>query len=186
MIADFFPPTDVGWANAQPDAVAEADFTVNGTSLSFKGVGYHDKNWGDIPFWEAVQSWYWGHARLGPYSLVWFDTQARDGKEYYSGYVTKDGKIIEGSCADKAVVARPWGKNSQYPPVPETGAPEGFSLTFDLGKGETFTANVTIGVKTFDFGYYQRFIGDIQGGPSCGGHFEGRTLLEQFKLPLQL
>lgn len=34
---------EIGWANAVPDAVADVDFTLGGTKVAFKGVGYHDK-----------------------------------------------------------------------------------------------------------------------------------------------
>ena len=66
----------VGWSNAVPGAGTHVSLDVRGTRLEFDGFGYHDKNWGDIPFAEAVQSWYWGHAQLGPYTLVWFDALA--------------------------------------------------------------------------------------------------------------
>lgn len=33
----------IGWANAVPDGVADVDFTLAGTKIAFKGVGYHDK-----------------------------------------------------------------------------------------------------------------------------------------------
>jgi len=33
----------VGWANAVPDARATVDIEVNGTAISFSGIGYHDK-----------------------------------------------------------------------------------------------------------------------------------------------
>lgn len=32
-----------GWANALPDANAQVDFVINGTKVTFSGVGYHDK-----------------------------------------------------------------------------------------------------------------------------------------------
>lgn len=34
---------NIGWSNAIPDAVAVVDFTMDGSKLAFKGVGYHDK-----------------------------------------------------------------------------------------------------------------------------------------------
>ena len=33
----------LGWANAVPDAFADVDFIIQGSPLSFTGVGYHDK-----------------------------------------------------------------------------------------------------------------------------------------------
>lgn len=33
----------VGWANAMPDARAQANFIVRGEEFNVSGVGYHDK-----------------------------------------------------------------------------------------------------------------------------------------------
>ncbi|KAF4624892.1 hypothetical protein G7Y89_g13276 [Cudoniella acicularis] len=72
----------IGWANAVPDAVGSVDMVIFGSEFKFTGVAYHDKNWSNQPFTQNVASWYWGHGRLGPYSLVWFDTIAPNGSEY--------------------------------------------------------------------------------------------------------
>jgi hypothetical protein len=34
---------EIGWANAVPDGIADVDFTLSGTKVAWKGVGYHDK-----------------------------------------------------------------------------------------------------------------------------------------------
>jgi hypothetical protein len=34
---------EIGWANAVPDGIADVDFTLAGTKVAWKGVGYHDK-----------------------------------------------------------------------------------------------------------------------------------------------
>ena len=34
---------NIGWSNAMPDAEGQADFKVNGSSLAFTGIAYHDK-----------------------------------------------------------------------------------------------------------------------------------------------
>lgn len=105
----------IGWANAIPDANATADFTVSGKKLQFDGYGYHDKNWADQPFAANVHSWYWGHGRLGPYSIVWFDVVGADGNEYISSYAALNGQIIATSCSPGSIMVRPTGRNSQYP-----------------------------------------------------------------------
>lgn len=33
----------VGWVDAMPDTRTTVEFEINGTTLSFAGVGYHDK-----------------------------------------------------------------------------------------------------------------------------------------------
>ncbi|KAK3937747.1 Hydroxyneurosporene dehydrogenase [Diplogelasinospora grovesii] len=176
----------VGWANVQPDAKATLSLQVGDAKLAFAdGVGYHDKNWGVVPFVSVVQSWYWGHGRLGPYSVVWFDTLARDGNEYGSAYVAYDGKVIEAGCGTDTLSARPFGKNSTYPPTPAIGAPQFMALRFDLGDGKMLVANVTTEVVVAAAPIYDRMIGTIRGGIEGEGKtFEGRTLYEQFKFPL--
>lgn len=175
----------IWWSNAVPDATAAADLRfADGTRLRFAGNGYHDKNWGVVPLAAAVQSWYWGHARLGPYSVVWFDTRGRDGKEYFSGYVVRDGEVLEASCAEKAVLVRPWGANSVYPPTVDSGTPEGMAMTFALEAGKLLTVNVTTGLVVDDITFYQRYIGSARGGLEGGKLYAGKGFWEEFKFPL--
>ncbi|OIW29571.1 hypothetical protein CONLIGDRAFT_654116 [Coniochaeta ligniaria NRRL 30616] len=162
----------VWWSNAVPDAAGEVDLLINGTEVKFDGVGYHDKNWGDTPFVTTTSTWYWGHARLGPYSIVWFDAFDSAGVEHYSGYVAKDGKVLLGSCAQDAVVVRPWGINGEFPPKIGTGVPQGLEVVFDLGYGKTFWANRTLGTVT----------GGLGGGGCDGRTYQGASLFEEFKL----
>lgn len=180
----------VYWSNAIPDAVSEVDLVINGTEIKFEGAGYHDKNWGDAPFISAISTWYWGHAHLGPYSIVWFDAVDQAGVEYQSGYVAKDGKLLLGSCAHGSVVVRPWGSNSEYPPTISTPPMQGLDVQFDLGHGRSFRANVTTGaiVAPDGEGVYFRTLGTVTGGlggQGCGidtTTYEGVALFEEFKL----
>ncbi|KAL4735274.1 hypothetical protein BDV11DRAFT_174017 [Aspergillus similis] len=77
----------VGWANGIPDADVTVNVQIGDTLIDFVGIGYHDKNWGVTPFTDSVGSWYWGHARMGPYSIVWLDALDTSKNEYASGYV---------------------------------------------------------------------------------------------------
>ncbi|KUI56178.1 hypothetical protein VP1G_03512 [Cytospora mali] len=174
----------VGWANAVPDATAAVSLSFSDSStVSFTdGVGYHDKNWGDRPFVESASQWYWGHARLGPYSLVWFDALDITGQEYFSGYVAQDGKVLEASCVSEAVVVRPWGANSTYPPTLTTGPMQGLELEFNLGDGKTLAANVTTGDILVQITGYLRTIGTIEGGIKGEKSYTGRALFEEFAL----
>lgn len=174
----------VGWANAVPDATTTVSliFSDNSTLRFIDGVGYHDKNWGDQPFVESTSQWYWGHAHLGPYSIVWFDALDLAGEEYFSGYVAENGKVIETSCAAQAVVVRPWGANSTYPPTMTTGRMEGLGVEFDLGNGTTLVANVTTGTILTENAVYLRTLGTVEGGIDGGEVYTGRALLERFTL----
>ncbi|RYP62738.1 hypothetical protein DL769_007197 [Monosporascus sp. CRB-8-3] len=103
------------WSNAVPDADVVVDVNINGTAMNFKGIGYHDKNWGDKTVLKSPKFWDWGHARLGPYSVVWYDLLDYSDKEYYRSFVSKDGEVLVVSCADNSVITRPWGSNTTWP-----------------------------------------------------------------------
>lgn len=176
----------VGWSNAIPDAHTTASllFTADNTTLDFDdGVGYHDKNWGDQPFLSSTDLWYWGHARLGPYSLVWFDAFDLEGVEYFSGYVAVNGSVLESSCAAGASFVRPWGLHGAFPPNITTGVPQGLAAEFDIGNGHLLRANVT--TRSTVLGGqngYARLLGTVEGEVDDGTVYEGRALFEQFAL----
>lgn len=172
----------VGWANAVPDANAVVDVTIGDERLAFTGYGYHDKNWGDVPFVDVVQSWYWGHGRFGPYSVVWFDTKGDDGINYVSSYVSKNGEILAASCQAGSVQVRPYGGNSTYPPQETLTNPDGFDMSFDLGHLGVLKAKASIEVETVSgFSFYARYIGSIGGGIEGGKQYEGKAQFEQFR-----
>lgn len=119
---------------------------------------------------ESVRSWYWGHGRLGPYSLVWFSYLALNdptNATYVSSYVAKDGQAIVSSCNTSLLEVRPVGRvgttGGRYPP--HVGdVPEGFRLQFDLGTEGLLKVNVSAGtVVAGDGEYYMRWTGNMTG-----------------------
>lgn len=146
------------------------------------GVGYHDKNWGDTPFISAVNTWYWGHAHLGPYSIVFFDATDSSGVESFSGYVVKDGEVLESSCSATSVLVRPWGANDAYPPVLFSAPAQGVLVTFELDDGTKFVANITTGLPIISVLLYNRMLGTVEGGVEGGEVYTGRALFEDFQL----
>ncbi|KAJ7448620.1 hypothetical protein B0H11DRAFT_1618575, partial [Mycena galericulata] len=125
----------IGWANAVPDAASVVDLSIYGAKLAFEGLGYHDKNWSPVPFATSLASWYWGHGRIGPYSLVWFDFLDTSGIEHVSAFLSEDGVILGASCAPAALTVRPTGPggaNANYPPVISTPNPEGYRIVLAL------------------------------------------------------
>ncbi|OGM51233.1 hypothetical protein ABOM_000062 [Aspergillus bombycis] len=105
------------WSNAVPDAQADIDLTINGTEFNVAdGIGYHDTNWGDASVITSPKYWDWGHARLGPYSLVWYDLLDYNDTEHVYAYISKNGQFMHINCAEKAVEVRQWGPNATYPP----------------------------------------------------------------------
>jgi hypothetical protein len=174
---------NIGWANAVPDAIGNVDFTLNGVKFAFEGVGYHDKNWSPQPFTENVGSWYWGHARIGPYSLVWFDFLDPNGTESVSLYLAKNNRIIASSCELGSITVRPWGGDDTYPPTTGNGLPAGFGIEVDLGCGKRATFNVTISEVGLAFpSTYAKFIGGVEAVVDGKSYKDGTALFEQFKL----
>ncbi|CAG7944483.1 unnamed protein product [Penicillium salamii] len=161
----------IGWVNAVPDAVGVVDMNIRGSSLKFQGPGYHDKNWSDRPFMESVESWYWGHGRLGPYSIVWFSFLSLNdttNSTYVSSYVAKDGNVLVSACDEKLLTVRPIGApgttGGRYPP--KVGdVPEGFHLDYDLGE-EIGHLKVNVSTRALVAGdgeYYGRWTGELVG-----------------------
>ncbi|KIY02374.1 uncharacterized protein Z520_02512 [Fonsecaea multimorphosa CBS 102226] len=175
----------VGWANVLPAADASVHMNFGGTPMVFQGNGYHDKNWGDIPFTSAVNSWYWGHGAFGEYHMVWYDALDTTGSETVSGYVLKDGKVVGSTCAlgTAGLQVRPVG--TPYPPTILTPDPNQFTIVMQLNNGDILNATVTGYNKQVDSSTYSRWFGDISatinGVESCGS---GSALWEQFKLVL--
>ncbi|KAH0835258.1 hypothetical protein AYO21_07172 [Fonsecaea monophora] len=165
---ELFP--NVGWANAIPDAAATVELNILG-----------QQNWGIARIPASMKSWYWGHGRVGPYSLVWFDAIATNDQEYVSGYLAKDGQIVASGCS--GITVRPTGANSEYPPAPLQGDPSGFHIEFTTDEG-TFVADVVNEALAWDppiiSGGYKRWVGNITGGFEGQEDYEGATVHEWF------
>ena len=141
------------------------------------------QNWGDRPFFnDSVLSWYWGHASLGPYSIVWFDAIDTEGTEHFSSYVARDGEVLTANCEDSTVVARPWGGEDTYPPPAGAEVPDGFILTFANVGGRELRVNVTTFATPVPNPLYNRFIGTVEGSFTGENEtFVGVASYEQFK-----
>jgi hypothetical protein len=170
------------WANAVPDAEANVNLTINGTSLAINdAIGYHDKNWGDASIITSPRFWDWGHARFGPYSVVWYDLLDKNNTERVSGYVAKHGKILEASCGETAVQVRQWGPSTTYPPAAGLPSVQGVFARFDLGNGDVLVANVTKDLIVHAEGsIYARALGSVKGGIEHQETFEGRAFFEEW------
>ncbi|KIM92701.1 hypothetical protein OIDMADRAFT_139186 [Oidiodendron maius Zn] len=169
---------DVGWANAVPDSRGVINFVINGSQFEFTGAGYHDKNWGVVPFPQSVGSWYWGHGRLGEYSIVWYDALTPSGTEFLSIYIACDRKIIYSQCSGLQV--RPTGANSTYPPTLSSGNPTGFYIAADLGNEGILEVEVSNEYTTVLTAPYKRWTGQLKGGFQGSEVLTGVALYEQF------
>jgi hypothetical protein len=174
---------NVGWSNILPGAISTVSLNLRGEEMHYTGVGYHDKNWGDVPFASIVQNWYWGHAIMGPYTLVWFDAMLRDGQEYTSGYVSKNGVVQLASCLEGQHSVRPWGANSAYPPTNTTGRAQGLDIMYQLDSGDVLSVNLTTGAPQIEFGNYARYIATLEGSLSgmSNASYNGVGIWELFR-----
>ncbi|KAJ7066198.1 hypothetical protein C8F01DRAFT_1122585 [Mycena amicta] len=172
----------IGWANVLPDAASVVDLHVAGTHVQFQGTGYHDKNWGDVAFTTNVASWYWGHGRVGPYSIVWFDLLDLSGQEHLSAYVSKNNKIVAASCTSDSIQVRPLP--AVYPPVLSTPDPIGYHINIDgVNEGVNMQVDVHVLAPLVDANpAYARFFGNLTAVLAGGQQFQGTALFEQFKL----
>lgn len=66
----------LGWLIAVPRGTVEGAITLRGQTRSVHGEGYHDHNWGTIPFEDYLREWYWGRAYLGNYTVIFSETHA--------------------------------------------------------------------------------------------------------------
>ncbi|KAJ6151336.1 Hydroxyneurosporene synthase, partial [Penicillium chermesinum] len=185
---EIFP--HIGWAGIIPDATSTVEITVQGSPLTFQGRGYHDKNWSDRPFIESVQSWYWGHGRVGPYSIVWFDGIDTTNTPRTSSYVARDNVVLLGSCSTASLTVRPVGASNttggRYPP--QAGdIPIGFALEFDLGNEGILKVHASAEATLVNDGrYYFRWSGPLTGellpASDQKENLTGVAVFEQFAL----
>lgn len=129
-----------------------------------------------------MKIWYWGHALLGPYVLVWFDGINRLDKEYVSGYIAQDGEIIGTTCDSAVFKVRPYGHNSTYPPSPNTGNPTTFFIDYDLGDCGRLLANYTTTKNLVLRPGYHREIGPIVGGIVGEEEYKGTAMWDELRV----
>ncbi|WP_432066236.1 lipocalin-like domain-containing protein [Streptomyces sp. C10-9-1] len=58
------------WVPTVPEGTVEATLTVDGVQETLRGIGYHDHNWGDAPMNQLIHHWWWGRAKVGPYTVI--------------------------------------------------------------------------------------------------------------------
>ncbi|WWC85462.1 uncharacterized protein L201_000325 [Kwoniella dendrophila CBS 6074] len=158
------------WINVIGDAVAVVDIAVGDQKVAFTGNGYHDKNWGPVSFIPYVHHWYWGHGRVGEYSVVWSKMFLNDNTTKAGGWISKNDKIILSACFenDDSVVIKPLGNNITDPPkkANNTHNIQGFDITINTGNEQgifQFQLKKNIRING-ELGTYARWIGNFTGG----------------------
>src|SRR5271155_543994 len=170
---------EIFWTNAIPSGIANANFKYKGQTLKISnGTGYHDHNWGGLGLAAGLASWYWGHATVGEYTLVWFDsitsTNVRHGSTYLvqSGEVLLYGQHSPFASASNFATILPFGNGTVFPANMSSGRlPSGFILTFvgTSGRHWSFLAeHVYIAENVAGLSLYTRWIGKVTGGEVGG------------------
>ncbi|WEV44782.1 hypothetical protein OZX60_04915 [Streptococcaceae bacterium ESL0687] len=60
-----------GWLPSVPRGSTEVQITKKGDqTVSLKGSGYHDHNWGNVPLMKVMNHWYWGRANIDDYTVI--------------------------------------------------------------------------------------------------------------------
>jgi hypothetical protein len=184
----------LGWVNPIPAAIATCKMVVQGQPFSFTGIGYHDHNWGGLLLSQTIVSWYWGHATVGDFSIVWFDLiSAVTSTRYSSVYLVKDSNIVMAnnntafaSDSNFALVL-PFGGNTDFPP-PTTNLPTGFLITYVGDDGElwTFAAEGKVAFDNNPGGTsgYTRWMGTVTGGQVGGSTATGPGVWEWLRFYL--
>ncbi|GAB4455914.1 MAG: hydroxyneurosporene dehydrogenase [Armatimonadaceae bacterium] len=66
------------WVCVAPLCRVEMKVTlINGKEVSFHGHGYHDHNFGQLP-WDNLTLWYWGQAEVGRHKAIYYVTDFAD------------------------------------------------------------------------------------------------------------
>jgi hypothetical protein len=174
----------IEWCNAIPGGISTVDITILGTPFQLKNaIGYHDKNWGGISVFDPniLNSWYWGHATVGPYTLVFYDLiSGVTGTRFSSAYLAENGVLLFAtqntpfSASSAFSLVLPYGNNTQFPPPNEFNAtlPLGFSVTFVDTNGDEYSfltksENVALD-ENLVIGRYNRWVGTATGGKVGG------------------
>lgn len=177
----------LGWTNAMPGAnvsgvlyATDGDDKVTTHKFTNGSTGYHDMNWGAIPFVESENGWWWGRASVGPYAVVFWHGDTLQDKPVGLGYIadTSSGKIITSNCvANQTTVTPTWHgpKHNQtlrsidvVVHVPDSHD------TLQL----TIQAEVT---ALYAPGEYGRWVGSVSGGMQGGKQYhDGQAIFENF------
>lgn len=139
------------------------------------------QNWVDLPLPVILGPWYWGHVRVGNYSLVWYELVSKFGGMYYSGYLARDGQILTANCANDTLRVRSFNKDGHYLPPGELSIPHGFTISAEVPGSGRFTVNITNDVVFLlnPEPIARRWVGRASGGFEHGHVSEGYGFWEQ-------
>ena len=186
---EIFP--NLGWSNAMPLASVTGDFffttgkTTNGVRDLHRqkflpgSTGYHDKNWGAVPFYKSVHTWWWGRTSLGPFSIVFFYGLDVNMKVHAASYVynTENGQYIDSNCKAGKTTVVPTYKD------PKTKQKlDSVKVTINpIGSPGPYEVTIKAAVPIVESAIYSRWLGRASGGLKGGKQYNtGVAVFEQF------
>jgi hypothetical protein len=161
-----------------------AEITRDGSTTRLSGTGYHDHNWGNANMRPLLNHWYWGRAKVGPYtaitSFIWAEKKyayntfpvfmlARDG-----ALLADDGKKLAFQAAEEFIEK-------------ETGKPVHNLLIYDYNdKGERYRVTYRRDASILNFPMIDdvkglvRFLAKLSGFDGAYHRFTGAAAVEKF------
>ena len=110
-----------------------AKLTIDGTTRTLRGTGYHDHNWGDAPMWSVLHDWYWARAKIGPWTAIVASNIAEKKYDYdqqINFMLAKDGVILVKDHAKTTFTPADITQDEK------TGKPVANRIAFDYEDGE--------------------------------------------------
>ncbi|KAI0264216.1 hypothetical protein BC834DRAFT_924739 [Gloeopeniophorella convolvens] len=170
----------LGWATTIPGGTASVSAMVDGSPLVFEGSGYHDANWAPVPLNEAVSTWYFGSAQVGPYDLSFVSATALgSSRPLNTGYLSSSGTVLQNQCSVEGTKSVDISKLTPYGSAVQAGVtvPAGFILEYTLQDGSEVTFNLSARGANPGQNIYHRWLGTATGGKP-GENFEGAANFE--------
>ena len=77
--------------------------------IAFSGTGYHDHNWGRLPFASEIRDWYWARAALdGERAVILYHVRPRGGGPEVSHFLLFErGRLVRHDAAPQVRLTRP-------------------------------------------------------------------------------
>ena len=100
------------WLVAVPSGEVTANYKIGENSVSTKGTGYRDHNWGNEPLPNLINHWYWSRAKIGPYNIITSEMISEkefDNQSIIVFNLSKGGKVIEDK-GEYVTLLRSYGK----------------------------------------------------------------------------
>ena len=143
-------------------------------TIRINGTGYHDHNWGRLPFDAAIRDWYWARAALhGERSIILYHVRPHRGPAVSHLLLFERGHLLRHDAQAKVRLSRPVlnGFGTQYSSRLTAGG-AGLEVVFDFGTrldSAPFYVRVLCGAEV-------RAGGQAESGQGIGEYLRPRSM----------